>query len=62
MPSSTPIEVKRHYTELSAKKTDEVADAVASLIVAYFMADRQAGREASPGPTGPHDQVERREV
>ena len=62
MPSPTPIEVQRHYTELSAKKTNEVVDAVASLIVAYFMADGQTGREVSPGPTGPHDQVERQEV
>jgi len=31
-----PIELKRHYEELSPKETDEVVNAVADLVVNYL--------------------------
>jgi hypothetical protein len=46
MASRAPIEITRHYGELSEKDTDAVVKAVAGLIVGYLKTNRQSGQEA----------------
>jgi hypothetical protein len=59
MATTTPIELKRHYVELSEKETDELVAAVADLIVDFLKGNREpvqphsdgvsaAGREIQP--------------
>ena len=45
MASRAPLEIRRHYGELSEKDTDTVVKAVAGLIVGYLKTNRQSGQE-----------------
>jgi len=43
--TTTPIEITRHYTELSEKETEELVEAVAMLVVEFI---KQKGVPARP--------------
>lgn len=45
MATTTPFELTRHYAELSEKETEELAEAVAVLIVEFI---KQKGAPARP--------------
>lgn len=49
MPSTPPVELKRHYRQLSPKEADSVVDVVADLIV-NFLKIRSDSQVTDPGP------------
>jgi hypothetical protein len=49
MATTTRIDLKRHYTELSEKETDELAAAVADLIVDFLKGSRESVQPHSDG-------------
>ena len=48
MAATSPIEMKRHYRELSPKEIDEVTEAVADLIVDFLKKKRDPGQTDKP--------------
>ena len=48
MAATSPIELKRHYTELSEKETDELVAVVADLIMDFLKKRRDPGQPDKP--------------
>ena len=48
MASTSPIELKRHYRELSPKEIDELVAVVADLIVDFLKKRRDPGQPDKP--------------
>jgi len=59
--TTTAIELKRHYRKLSEKQTDELAGAVADLIV-EFIKSRGCGRAPEPSSVSEPAGNARREI
>ena len=58
MPMSAPLEIKRHYSELSEKETADVVETVADLIVTFL----KGRRESTRGPKAKQEQTHARDV
>ena len=62
MPPTTPIELKRHYRELSEKETDEVVEAVADLMVNFLEGKRDSARGAEGSQERTHERDLKRQA
>ncbi len=58
MATTTPIELKRHHTELSEKETDEVIATVADLIVNFLKGSGGADQRACAGVSATRQEVQ----
>jgi len=57
VPTTPPIELKRHFHTLSEKETDEVVDVVADLIVNFLKSKREPEPSATRGQERDHERT-----
>jgi len=55
MPTPAQLKIKRHYSELSEKETDEVVETVADLIVTFLDGRQRPPRRTEVKQEQPHE-------
>lgn len=55
MPTLAPLQIKRHYSELSEKETADVVEIVADLIVTFLKGRYEPVRRAEVTQEQPHE-------
>ena len=58
MATPAPLDLKRHYSELSEKETEELVAAVADLIVDFLKASRDMDEPCSSGGALPGPELQ----
>jgi len=56
MPMSSPLEIKRHYSELSEKETAEVIEILADMVVTHLKSKQKPTRPAPLRQGQPNEQ------
>jgi dihydroneopterin aldolase len=57
VPTPAPLEIKRHYSELSEKETADVVETVADLIVTFLKGRPESARRVELKQEQPHDKL-----
>jgi dihydroneopterin aldolase len=55
VPTPAPLEIKRHYSELSEKETADVVETVADLIVTFLKERPESARRVELKQEQPHE-------
>ena len=55
MPTPVPLQIKRHYSELSEKETADVVEIVADLIVTFLQGRQKSASRAEVKQGQPHE-------
>ena len=55
MPTPAPLQIKRHYSELSEKETADAVEIVADLIVTFLKGRQQSASQTERKQERPHE-------